>query len=71
MPEGRELEILQSLGDLIDPTLLTDEPISAHSSRAKRQNDRRNLRAAMKLLDAAGWMVGDDGVRRDAAVDRR
>lgn len=65
--EGRELEILQSLGDLIDPALLTDEPISAHSSRAKRQNDRRNLRAAMKLLDDAGWMVGDDGVRRDGS----
>lgn len=63
---GRELEILQSLGDLIDPALLTDDPISAHSSRAKRQNDRRNLRKAMKLLDAAGWLVGDDGVRRNA-----
>ncbi|MBV1926997.1 MAG: extracellular solute-binding protein, partial [Rhodobacteraceae bacterium] len=67
VPEGRELEILQSLGDLIDPALLTEEPVSAHSSRPKRQNDRRNLRAAMKLLDEAGWAVGDDGVRRDAS----
>lgn len=65
--EGRELEILQSLGDLIDPVLLTDEPISAHSSRARRQNDRRNLRTAMQLLDDAGWLVGDDGIRRDAS----
>ena len=38
----------------------------AHSSRADRQTDRRNLRRAMKLLDAAGWAVGDDGVRRNA-----
>jgi len=66
IPEGRELEILQSLGDLIDPAVVTDEPVSAHSSRAARQNDRKNLRAAMKLLDAAGWNVGDDGIRRDA-----
>lgn len=65
--EGRELEILQSLGDLIDPALLTEEPVSAHSSRPARQNDRRNLRAAMKLLDEAGWAVGSDGVRRDAS----
>ncbi|MFT4962416.1 MAG: microcin C transport system substrate-binding protein, partial [Paracoccaceae bacterium] len=62
----RELEILQSLGDLIDPEILTAEPIMAHSSRAARQNDRRNLRKAMKLLDDAGWLVGDDGVRRNA-----
>ena len=67
VPEGRELEILQSLGDLIDPALLTDEVVSAHSSRPDRQNDRRNLRAAMKLLDDAGWIVGNDGVRRDAS----
>jgi microcin C transport system substrate-binding protein len=67
VPEGRELEILQSLGDLVDPSLLTDEPISAHSSRPDRQNDRRNLRVAMKLLDEAGWIVGSDGVRRDAS----
>ena len=67
VPEGRELEILQSLGDLLDPELLTSEPVMAHSSKPDRQNDRRNLRAAMKLLDDAGWNVGDDGVRRNAA----
>ncbi|MBL4766757.1 MAG: ABC transporter substrate-binding protein [Rhodobacteraceae bacterium] len=66
VPEGRELEILQSLGDLIDLEILSAEPVMAHSSRAARQNDRRNLRKAMKLLDDAGWLVGDDGVRRNA-----
>jgi len=65
LPEGRELEILQSLGKKLDPAILTSEPVMAHSSKAERQNDRRNLRAAMKLLDAAGWHVGDDGVRRN------
>ena len=67
VPEGRELEILKSLGDKIDPAILTSEPVMAHTSRPERQNDRRNLRKAMKLLDEAGWKVGDDGIRRNAA----
>ncbi|MFD3189879.1 extracellular solute-binding protein [Sedimentitalea sp. HM32M-2] len=66
LPEGRELEVLQSLGDALDPAILTSEPVSAHASKPARQTDRRNLRRAMGLLDAAGWSVGDDGVRRNA-----
>lgn len=66
LPEGRELEVLQSLGDALDPAILTSEPVSAHASKPDRQTDRRNLRRAMGLLDAAGWSVGDDGVRRNA-----
>ncbi|MBE1285661.1 MAG: ABC transporter substrate-binding protein [Rhodobacteraceae bacterium] len=64
--EGLEREVLVDLGDALDPAVLTDEPVMAHASRAERQNDRRNLRKAMKLLDEAGWAVGDDGVRRNA-----
>lgn len=67
VPEGRELEILQSLGDTVDQGVLTSEAVMAHSSKAARQTDRRNLRVAMKLLDEAGWKVGNDGVRRNAA----
>jgi microcin C transport system substrate-binding protein len=37
-----------------------------HSSGAGRLNDRRNLRSASRLLDDAGWVVGDDGIRRNA-----
>ena len=66
-PQGRELEILQSLGDALDPAVLTSEPVSPHASKGARQTDRRNLRKAMKLLDDAGWVVGDDGVRRNSA----
>lgn len=66
LPEGRELDVLQALGDKLDPTILTSDPVMAHTSSPARQNDRRNLRRAMKLLDAAGWMVGDDGIRRNA-----
>ncbi len=66
VPEGAELELLQSLGDLIDPALLSEPPVVAHTS-GKRQLDRRNLRKADALLAAAGWLPGDDGIRRNAA----
>ncbi|WP_425043147.1 extracellular solute-binding protein [Primorskyibacter sp. S87] len=65
VPEGREKVVLESLGDALDPAVLTDEPVSAHSSKPDRQNDRRNLRKASKLLEEAGWAVGSDGVRRN------
>ena len=66
VPEGKELEVLQSLGDLVPPALLTEPVRMAHSSSADRLVDRGNLRKAMKLLDEAGWAVGTDGKRRNA-----
>jgi len=67
VPEGKELEILQSLGDLV-PDEILNEPIKMpHTSSANRLLDRRNIRAASKLLDEAGWAVDASGVRRNAA----
>lgn len=66
VPEGAELELLTSLGDLVPADLLSEAAVVAHSSKPERLNDRRNLRKAMKLLDDAGWKVGDDGKRRNA-----
>lgn len=66
LPEGREKEVLEALDGQIDPSLLTSEPVMAHASKPARPGDRKNLRRAMKLLDEAGWTVGDDGVRRNA-----
>ncbi|PIE09497.1 MAG: ABC transporter substrate-binding protein [Rhodobacterales bacterium] len=63
VPEGRELEYLESVADLIDPALLTDSVVMPHDSGA-RQLDRGNLRTASALLDEAGWIAGDDGIRR-------
>ncbi|MHC0052387.1 extracellular solute-binding protein [Actibacterium sp. D379-3] len=65
VPEGAELELLKSLGDLIDPSLLTEPVVMAHTS-GDRQLDRRNLRRAGDLLDEAGWIAGEDGLRRNA-----
>lgn len=62
--EGAELEFLQSLGDLVPPELLTEPVRMPHESSASRVFDRRNARKAMQLLDEAGYLVGDDGMRR-------
>tara|TARA_R110002110_G_scaffold227724_2_gene443172 strand:+ start:177 stop:2105 length:1929 start_codon:yes stop_codon:yes gene_type:complete len=67
VPQGAELEFLQSLGDLVPAEMLTEEAVLPHTSKPERLLDRRNARAAMKLLDDAGWAVGDDGMRRNDA----
>ncbi|ETX29868.1 peptide ABC transporter substrate-binding protein [Roseivivax isoporae LMG 25204] len=67
VPEGREREILESLGDLVPDEVLNGEAVVPHSSDGSRLTDRGNLRRAGRLLEEAGWTVGDDGVRRNAA----
>ena len=64
VPEGRELELLESVKEKIDPAILTEPAVVSHDSTADRQLDRGNLRKASKLLEAAGWIVGNDGLRR-------
>ncbi|WP_195821534.1 extracellular solute-binding protein [Roseobacter sp. MH60115] len=66
-PEGLELELLQSLGDLVPPEMLTEDVRQPHTSNAARVFDRRNARRAMQLLDEAGYTIGDNGTRADAA----
>ena len=68
-PQGAELDFLKSLGDLVPPDMLTEPALMPHTSDPERLSDRRNLRRAMKLLDEAGWPVGSDGKRRNAAGD--
>ena len=66
VPEGREREFLTSLGDLVPPGMLTSPPWVPHKSDPDTLLPRRNLRKALKLLYAAGWKVGDDGLLHDA-----
>ncbi len=63
VPEGRERELLEGLGDTIDPAILTEPVTMPHESGA-RQLDRGNRRRAGELLEEAGWTIGDDGMRR-------
>lgn len=65
-PQGAELAFLQTLGDVVPQDLLSDPVSGVHESNPARLNDRRNLRKASKLLDAAGWPVGEGNVRRNA-----
>ncbi|MDJ1017202.1 MAG: extracellular solute-binding protein [Paracoccaceae bacterium] len=64
-PTEAEIALLQPLVDegLLDAALLADDAMMAPTS-GPRNFDRRNLRAAAGLLDEAGWIVGDDGIRR-------
>lgn len=66
VPEGAELELLKSLGDIVPPEMLTEPARMPHTSSPTRTVDRKNLRTAMALLDEAGYAVGPDGMRRDA-----
>lgn len=66
VPKGAELAFLQSLGDVVPAEFLEAEPVTTHSSKSSRLNDRRNLRRASKMLDEAGWPVGEDALRRNA-----
>ncbi|SDZ19235.1 microcin C transport system substrate-binding protein [Jannaschia faecimaris] len=65
LPSEAELEVLGPLVDqgLLDASILTEEAVVPPRS-GDRQLDRGNLRDASRLLDEAGWAVGDDGIRR-------
>ena len=65
LPEGKERALLESLGDLVPDEILNEPAVMAHTSSPKREIDRGNLRKASRLLDEAGWIVGDDGMRRN------
>lgn len=63
-----EAAVLQPLIDqgLLPASILTDEAVMAPVSTPEKAMDRKNLRAASALLDAAGWAVGEGGLRRNA-----
>ena len=65
LPSPEELALLEPLADKLPAGVLDSEPVMAPVS-GPTQLDRRNLRKASALLDEAGWVVGDDGVRRNA-----
>lgn len=66
VPSEGELALLEPLVEegLLDASILTDEAVLPPTSDARRPTDRANLRAASALLDEAGWIAGDDGLRR-------
>ena len=65
-PSAEELALLEDVKQYFPESLMTADAVMPPTS-TENQLDRRNLRAASKLLDEAGWGVGDDGMRRNAA----
>ncbi|MDB2476266.1 extracellular solute-binding protein [Paracoccaceae bacterium] len=66
MPSDAELALLEPIADLLPAGVIDGEAVMAPVS-GNRTLDRKNLRKASALLDEAGWIVGDDGLRRNAA----
>lgn len=63
LPQGQELEILQTVRDLVPPEVFTEEwknPVAE-----TRLDHRNNMRDAVRLLREAGWKL-DTGVLTDA-----
>ena len=65
-PTEGELAFLRPLADKL-PKGVLDGPVVMAPASSERQLDRKNLRRASAMLDEAGWPVGDDGMRRNAA----
>ncbi|UZD90248.1 extracellular solute-binding protein [Cognatishimia activa] len=66
LPEGKELEFFKALGDVVPEEIYTEPAVMPHSSRSSNPIDRRNKRTALKLLEAEGWSVNDEGKMVDA-----
>ncbi|PUB14888.1 extracellular solute-binding protein [Yoonia sediminilitoris] len=66
IPEGAELALLEPFRDDLPADVFTEPPHSPYAGAASPR-DRAALRAASRLLDDAGWIAGDDGMRRNAA----
>ncbi|WP_374426428.1 extracellular solute-binding protein [Tabrizicola sp.] len=61
--EGRELELLQPFAAELPPGAIEGYALPVSEGD---QTNRKNIRAAAKLLEEAGWTVGDDGVLKNA-----
>jgi microcin C transport system substrate-binding protein len=64
-PTPGELAVLEPLADKL-PEGVLDEPAHVPPKTDGSGRNRRNLRLAARLLDAAGWTI-EGGVRRNAA----
>ncbi len=63
MPSEAELALLEPIRDLIPESVFTDEAYVPPAASPDDLADRRTLRRAGRLLEDAGWIVGDDGYR--------
>jgi microcin C transport system substrate-binding protein len=69
MPSEAELALLEPLRADLPDSVFSEPAFVPAVSKPSDVGDRRVLRAAGKLLEDAGWIVGNDGVRRNAKGD--
>ncbi len=70
LPSAAELALLEPLRADLPPEVFTAPAVIPATSASDKNADRRALREAGALLDAAGWTVGADGIRVNAAGER-
>ncbi len=68
-PSAEEIAILEPLVGDLPASVLEDDAIVPQVSSANKL-DRKALRQAAKLLDEAGWTVGDDGIRQNGSGEK-
>jgi microcin C transport system substrate-binding protein len=66
--EGEELAVLEPFRDQLPERIFTDDAYVPPVSTT-RKTDRGLVRQANALLEDAGWIIDDDGLRRNAAGD--
>ncbi|TCP40411.1 extracellular solute-binding protein [Rhodovulum marinum] len=67
LPQGDELALLEEFRDALPDSVFTAPAVTPRVLSPERNLDRRALREAGALLDAAGWTTDDRGLRRNAA----
>lgn len=70
VPDEQELALLRPLVDegLLDASILTEPAVLPPTNEAAQNRpSRANRRAALRLLNEAGWTAGSDGLLRDEA----
>ncbi|MBU0801022.1 MAG: extracellular solute-binding protein [Alphaproteobacteria bacterium] len=66
LPEGLELTVLEQFRGKIPDEVFTQEYKNPQTDGSG--NNRNNLREATRLLDEAGWKLGEDGIRSKDGV---
>jgi microcin C transport system substrate-binding protein len=64
LPSAEELALLEPLRDQLREEVFTQDPYAAAASSPDDARDRRKARAALRLLQEAGYQAGDDGLLR-------
>jgi microcin C transport system substrate-binding protein len=67
LPGEEELAVLSAHRDALPAEVFTEPAVVPPVADAGQQADRASVRAASRLLEEAGWTVGDDGLRRNRA----